>query len=226
MLFRPFALALALLFYSAADAAATLIIVYHGADEAIIAADSLAINNAAVPPRPGLACKIQNFSDVVFAAATSSIPEGILAFDALSARTHPDLSPLDRVRLFNATTMSAFTRHHSKRKDTYRIATTLVLAFMSEGRAVVISRSLESEGGKLEADPEPRRTLSGKALIIGPHEGLDSSHFGPSIPSSLSRIIAFQAARSPTVGGPVDMIRITTNGTEWLNLKHGCAERE
>ena len=31
MLFRPFALALALLFYSAADAAATLIIAYHGA---------------------------------------------------------------------------------------------------------------------------------------------------------------------------------------------------
>ena len=77
----------ALLFYSAADAAATLIIAYHGVDEAIIAADSLAINIAAVPPRPGLACKIQNFSDVVFADATSSIPEGILAFDALSARS-------------------------------------------------------------------------------------------------------------------------------------------
>ena len=106
---------------------------------------------------------------------------------------------------------------------------------MLEGRPTVYSRTLQSSGGAAEIGT-PEELPEGEILFSGQPDILDhlSSVGLPddqdpvvSLPSLFARVIDHQAQRIPTkVGGPVDIIRLTARGAEWVQLKPGCRDRE
>ena len=237
---RFVAVVLAALVGWTAELGATLIVTYRSADEIIIAADSLRTITTAEPMRV-LACKIRNYGDVVFAASgSSSLPGGVFSLDAITEALHerndPRPVPLwNRIARFDQGTIAAFNRVHNGRSETSPISFTYILGFMLEGRPVVYSRTLKSSDGAAEIGG-PEDLPAGEILFSGQPDIVDHlssvglpDDLGPvvSLPSLFARVIDHQAQRIPTrVGGPVDIIRLTASGAEWLRRKPQCRDRE
>ena len=239
MLFRSVVLFFALVFGFTEELAATLIIAYRSHDEVIIAADSLRTIRT-VPSGQTWVCKIRNFGDVVFASAgDTTLPGDGFSLDtiplSLDPRTRPDpVSVPERIARFEAETIEAFTRLHGERTSTRFVSFSYVLGFLLDGRPVGLSRRFTSSDGMLVIG-EPEELPAGQFLFAGQPSVLDSlpsagfsdaQRLLNSVPLLLSRLIDYQASRSPTVGGPVDIIRLTVTGPEWLQRKSYCAERE
>ena len=231
---RLAALVLAALAGWTAELGATLVVTYRSADEIIIAADSLRTIKTAQPQQV-LACKIRNFGNVVFAAAgRSSLPGGAFSLDAITANLHQRNGPVplwNRIVRFEEGTIAAFHKVHNERPETSPLSFTYILGFVREGRPVVYSRTLKSSGGTAEIG-RPAVLAEGEVLFTGQPDIVDHLS-GVSAPDSrepaalLPSIIDHQARRTPTtVGGPVDMIRLTANGAEWLQRKPQCRDRE
>ena len=223
-----------------AELGATLIVTYRSANEIIIAADSLRTINTAQPTRV-LACKIRNFGDVVFAASgSSSRPGGVFSLDAITQELHQTnvLVPVplwNRIVKFDQGTIAAFNKVHNERSETSPISFTYILGFMLEGRPLVYSRTLKSSGGAAEIGrpeelPESEILFTGQPDIVDHLSSvsiLDDQGPVVSLSSLFARVIDYQAQRTPTkVGGPVDIIRLTANGTEWLQRQPQCRDRE
>ena len=237
---RSVLLALVLALGTTDELAATLIVAYRSADEVIIAADSLRTIRS-VPAGQILACKIRNFGDVVFAATgDTTLPGDGFALTTIPApldpRNHPATTSLfDRIATFDSATVAAYTRLHQERTSARAVSFTYILGFTAAGgRPTALSRTFKSSSGVLEIG-DRSELPPGELLFAGQPEVLDALAAGglpdaagamDSVPSLLARVIAYQASRSPTVGGPVDMIRITVNGAEWLRRKPHCPERE
>lgn len=218
------------------DVHATLIVAYRSSDEVIIAADSLRTVGT-TPPFRILACKIRNFRDVVFASSgRSSLPGGVFSLDAITAPLHEDNGPVsedvrNRIVRFDEQTIAAFKTIQNQSRKVGPITFTYILSFVQKGHPVVYSRTLKSsdggaEIGRMEMLPE------GEVLLAGQHDFRDhrSSVRIPNnaTPSELLKaVIDHQAQGLPNkVGGPVDIIRITAKGVEWLQLKPECRIRE
>ena len=236
---RSVLLALVLACGTTDELAATLIIAYRSAGEVVIAADSLRTIRS-VPSGQILACKIRNFGDVVFAATgDTTLPEDGFALATIPApldpRNHPATTSLsDRIGMFDSATVAAYTRLHQERTSARAVSFTYILGYAAEGRPTALSRTFTSVNGVLEIG-DRSELPQGELLFAGQPEVLDALAAGgfpdaagpiDSVPSLLARVIAYQASRSPTVSGPVDIIRVTVNGAEWLRRKPHCPERE
>ena len=226
-----------------AEASATLIMVYRSSDAIIIAADSLRTIRTD-PPTPVHACKIRNFGDVVFAASGTSYSRGPLSLDAITAELHRSMYRVywDRIKLFDFRVETDFNEVHSRRVETAHreqlepeIQTfEYILGFVLDGQLVALTRRLTSS--RAGVDLGTREVLSvGTVMPLGQPDILNhlsdvdlpagADHTDPA--TLLTATINHQAQRMPTkVGGPVDIIRLTADGAEWLQRKDHCAAQE
>ena len=142
------------------------------------------------------------------------------------------LVPLwNRIVRFDAGTIAAFNTVHNDRPENSPVSFTYILGFVLEGRPVVYTKTLKSANGTAEIG-RPEVLADGEVLFTGQSDIVD--HLSSvSIPDTqgpvalLRSIIDHQARRTPNkVGGPVDIIRLTANGVEWLERKPQCRDQE
>ena len=211
---------------------ATLIVAYRSSDAIIVAADSLRTIHTDPPIRVHV-CKIRNFGDAVFAASGDSFSKGALSLDAITEELHQSKDPVlwNRIRMFDRRTEVDFNTVHGERSETDDpLSFTYILSFMLEGRLVAYKRTFTSSGGDVEMGmreilPEGEVLFSGQPDVLDDlsnvsiPDGVDDAD-----PATLfTAIINHQAQRMPTkVGGPVDIIRLTADGPEWLQRKDQC----
>lgn len=215
---------------------ATLVVVYRSSEEVIIAADSLRTVETA-PPSRMLVCKIRSFGDVVFASAgRSSLPGGVFSLNAMTANLRAENGLVNgglrnRISRFDKYTVAAFKKVHSQSLEVGPITFTYILSFVQEGRPVVYTRTLKSldgraEIGGVETLPEDQVLLVGQPEFSNHRSSVRVRDNAPPA-ELLEAIIAHQAQGLPNkVGGPVDIIRITAKGVEWLQRKPQCRNSE
>ena len=220
----------------AKGAHATLIAVYRSSDEVIIAADSLRTIET-VPPSQMLVCKIRNYGDIVFAASgRSSLPGGVFSLDAMTEalRTKNGLVTEDlpnRISKFDKYTVAAFKSVQNQSRKVGPITFTYILSFVQEGNPIVYSKTLRSVDGKaeigeLETLPEDQVLLVGQPEYRS-HRSSVRTRENATPSEMLEAVIVHQAQGLPNkVGGPVDIIRITASGVEWLQRKPNCRKGE
>ena len=218
------------------ELSATLILAYRGGGEVIIAADSLRTVRTTPPVRIA-ACKILNFGDVVFAGAgDTTLPGDGFSIDSITASLHEGKGVgaktlKERVAKFDREAMAAFQKLHSQRRTTRPVTFTYIVSFVREGRPVVYSRRLKSADGVAEFG-EWEMLADDEVLVAGQPEILDHLSSArrpdrPGVAALLEAVIEHQGRRTPNkVGGPVDIIRLTTEGVEWQQRKVGCRDRE
>ena len=218
------------------ELSATLILAYRDGSEVIIAADSLRTIRTTPPVRIA-ACKILNFGDVVFAGAgDTTLPGDGFSIDSITAslqeRKGVGAETLEeRITKFDREAIAAFEKLHAQRRTTRPVTFTYIVGFVREGHPVVYSRRLKSADGVAEIG-EWEMLPDGEVLAAGQPDVLDhlAGARGPDRPGTaalLEAVIQHQARRTPNkVGGPVDIIRLTTNGVEWRQRKLGCREGE
>ena len=137
----------------------------------------------------------------------------------------------ERITKFDQEAIAAFERLHEQRRKTRPVTFTYIVGFVREGQPVVYSRTLKSADGVAEIG-EWEILADGLVVVAGQSEILDhpSGARGPDRPGTaalLDAIIEHQARRTPNkVGGPIDIIRLTTKGVEWQKRKLGCRESE
>ena len=215
---------------------ATLILAYRDGGEAIIAADSMR-TVATTPPVRIAACKILNFGDVVFTGAgDTTLPGDGFSIESITASLHERervgaKTLRERIAKFDQEAITAFERLHEQRRTTRPVTFTYIVGFVREGQPVIYSRRLASANGVAEIG-EWEILPDGEVLVAGQPEVLDhlSGARSPDRPGPvalLEAVIEHQARRTPNkVGGPVDIIRLTTKGVEWQQRKLGCRESE
>ena len=218
------------------ELSATLILAYRGGGEVIIAADSVR-TVATTPPVRIAACKILNFGDVVFTGAgDTTLPGDGFSIESITASLHERervgaKTLRERIAKFDQEAIAAFERLHEQRRTTRPVTFTYIVGFVREGQPVIYSRRLASANGVAEIG-EWEILPDGEVLVAGQPEVLDhlSGARSPDRPGPvalLEAVIEHQARRTPSkVGGPVDIIRLTTKGVEWQQRKLGCRESE
>ena len=233
---RLAAMVLAMLAGWTPELSATLILPYRGGGEVIIAADSLRTVRTPPPVRIA-ACKILNFGDVVFAGAgDTTLPGDGFSIESITASLHErkgvGAETLgERITIFDQEAIAAFERLHEQRRTTRAVTFTYVVGFVREGQPVVYTRSLKSADGVSEIG-EWEMLADDEVLVAGQPEILDHLSSArrpdrPGVAALLEAVIEHQGRRTPNkVGGPVDIIRLTTKGVEWQQRKVGCRERE
>ena len=228
-----------------AELGATLVVAYRSSDGIVVAADSLRtlVNSRTGQRGQVTACKVREFGDIVFAAAGVSHAAGPFSLDAITVDLRQEGVPLwDRIRRFDHRTEVAFNEAHNGKPETGPAFFTYILGFMLEGRPFAYTREFRSSGGDVEIGA--REDLpEGEVIFMGQPDIVDhlSSVSIPDGVGDLERpsrqdIVAVlvatidrQAERMPTkVGGPVDAIVLTANGTEWVHREpeSKCPDRE
>ena len=221
---------------SAQAAHATVIAVYRSSDQIIIAADSLR-NVETIPPSRMLVCKIRSFGDIVFASSgRSSLPGGVFSLDAMTANLRADESLVsggvrNRISKFEKYTVGAFKRVQYQSRQIGPITFTYILSFVEEGEPIVYSKTLKSVDGKAEIGGV-ETVAEDQVLLVGQpeyrnHRSSVRVRENATPSELLEAIIVHQAQGLPDkVGEPVDIIRITASGVEWLQRKPNCRKRE
>lgn len=216
----------------AQGAHATLILVYRSSGEVIIAADSLRTVET-VPPSRMLVCKIHSCGDIVFASSgRSSLPGGVFSLDAMTANLRADESLVgedvrNRISSFEKYTVAAFKRVQYQSRQVGPITFTYILSFVEEGEPIVYSKTLKSVDGKaeiggVETVPEDQMLLVGQPEYRN-HRSSVRVRENATPSELLEAIVIHQAQGLPDkVGEPVDIIRITASGVEWLQRKPSC----
>ena len=218
-----------------AELGATLVVAYRSSDGIVVAADSLRtrVNLRTGQREQVTACKVREFGDIVFAAAGVSHAAGLFSLDAITVDLRQEDVPLwDRVRMFDHRTEVAFNEAHNGRPETGPAFFTYILGFMLEGRPFAYTRKFRSSGGDVEIGA--REDLpEGEVIFMGLPDIADHlSSVRPSRQDIVAVLVATidrQAERMPTkVGGPVDVIVLTANGTERVHREpeSECPDRE
>ena len=229
-------LVLAMLVSWTTEVSATLILTYRSSAEIIIAADSLR-NIRTTPGKQSRACKIRNFGDILFAASgDTSRPGGIFSLDAITAGLHQGNEPVrepveKRLRKFDERTVAAFRKVHHQSREIGPVTFTYIVSFLRDGHPTAYIRTLQSTDG-VPSIGEIEEVREDVLLAIGQSGTADDMPEGIKRDSDrrwaiLEAIIDHQARRTPNkVGGPVDIIRLTSRGSEWLQRKPECPEAE
>ena len=222
-----------------AELSATLVVALRASNGIVVAADSLRGTITRTGERGyTLACKIRDFGHIVFAAAGDSRATGPFSLDAITANLRQEGVPLwDRVRSFDHKAEVAFNEVHNGRPETGSVSFTYILGFMLEGLPFAYTRQFKSSGGEVEIGAR-EELATGEVIFMGQPDIADhlSSVEAPdvqgpviSLASLLVRVVNRQAQRMPTkVGGPVDVIALTADGTQWAHREpeSKCADRE
>ena len=213
---------------------ATLILTYRSSAVIIIAADSLR-NIRTIPREQSWACKIRNFGDILFAASgDTSRPAGVFSLDTITASLKQGNGSVretveKRFRTFDNRTVTAFRKVQHQSRQIGPVTFTYIVSFIQNGYPTAYTRTLQSiDGvpsiGKIEEVREGALLATGQSGIADDMpEGIKRDQDRPW--AIFEAIIDHQARRTPNkVGGPVDIIRLTSKGSEWLQRKPECPE--
>ena len=221
-------LAAVLLVAPAAEATAVLALRFD--QEVVIAADSRLIRSGTNEAVTG--CKVKNFGDVVvanlgnFVFGHDSFPEvaETLQFDDGS-------TIVDRIGVF---TQEAATLQPNPREGTETEVVgnpsepiAFVFSFFEDELPVVEVRTVQ-DGLVVRRDTGIGFVRSGQRSLIDQISELtiQTLYHEVGVGPALDLLIRLQSRVSPSVMGPVDILRLTADGAEWLQRKPECRERE
>lgn len=238
---RPFRhlvalLALAITICWPAEASATLIVVVRTANQIIIAADSLRVWRTEPPKRDHM-CKIHDFGDMVFAAYGRSYDRGPTSIAAITEGLSKTIVPAgDRAADLDHRVSDAFGSYFRELPPSATAIFGYALVLSHEGDLSVYDREIVVESGSVTSGK--RRYLdtdmlsfSAQADVVDHLDEIDLAAFFRGVRSMqeaierleedpvtlLEAVINYQAERKPNmVGGPVAVLRMTADGTEWL----------
>ena len=233
-----------LLLGGALPATATTVLALRHGDEIIIAADSLrGLTLLATGERLQVeGCKIRNFGDLVFAHAGHFL-DASWNVDLLanSLRDSGD-PPRERATRFALAVEARLRRVPRAMRKEHNLNIKYVIGFFEDRQPVLFDQRVTTIGGTIVVDPI-NENRDGTIVMLGETSFLDQSpedvaafrqELGVS-PALLSDPVAmldfsikYQAHLTPDrVGGPVDMIRMTTAGADWVPGYHksNCPQR-
>ena len=201
-------------------------------DAIFIAADSRFSGDTQAVTDVDSACKIHVYDGLIFAATGEFLVQRagrtIFSLESLIPLLHSQGAGdthRRRVDRFTQKLMDAFSE--AEAEPEFRAAggsgLASIFGFVEDGRPILVFRQYP-DGVDQTIDFSSRRpTMFGEIAAIQ-HETIDQE---VDLPSRLTEIISLQARATPlSVGGPVDIIRLTTDGAEWLQRKPECPERE
>ena len=244
---RPLTLILTalLLLGGAVPAAATTVLALRHGDEIIIAADSLrGLMRLATGERlQAQSCKIRNFGDLVFAHAGRFLDASWNVDLLANSLRDSGETPRQRAARFGAEVEARLRRVPAERRKEHNLNIKYVIGFFEDGQPVLLDQTVRSNDGRIVIDPV-NENPDGIVVMLGETSYLDQdpehvAAFSKELDGSpnllLSEPIAmldfsikYQAHLTPDrVGGPVDMIRMTADGAEWVPgyRKSSCLER-
>ena len=204
---------------------ATTLIAFRSHDEVVIAADSRLTRT---PQLWG--CKIMNFGDVVLAATGAYTSESFsLPELAELLRDTDDSQPVVvRIANFAQKTRAAFTEAKPELDAAGRFSLTYLLGFFEQGIPIIQAEEVHRNGEVVRLDDRIQYTWAGESSLFNrqPHTFFTALQHEMGLYSMLNLLIGLQARAFPTVGLPVDIIRLTAGGPEWVQKKRECRERE
>lgn len=212
-------------------AEATTVLVYVQQNEILFAADSRGTIRGR-PTTDGM-CKVRNFGEVAFAASgtmsrfvANQVEPAFSLFRIATAlqRATPGELLSRRIDRFASALMEAFARNAPLTRDVFaqkEEPTTYLLGFFDHERPVVFSRKLpHNEAGHF--------VDVGVLIKLGMQDAIGSESVAANevdVHARLVEIVQIQARSTPDkVGGPVDVLRLTADGSEWLEKKPECPE--
>ena len=244
---RPLTLILTalLLVGGAVPVAATTVLALRHGDEIIIAADSLrGLMRLGTGERSQAeSCKIRNFGDLVFAHAgrflDASWNVDLLANSLRDSRE----APRQRAARFAAEVEARLRRVPRGKRQEHNLNIKFVIGFFEDGQPVLLDQTVRTIDGTIVVDPV-NENPDGAVAMPGEASFLDQDpedvaafrkELGVSRALLLSDPVAmldfsikYQAHLTPDrVGGPIDMIRMTADGADWVPgyRKSSCPER-
>ena len=233
-----------LLVGGAVPAAATTVLALRHGDEIIIAADSLrGLMQLGTGERlQAESCKIRNFGDLVFAHAgrflDASWNVDLLANSLRGSRE----APRQRAARFAADVEARLRRVPRGKRKEHNLNIKYVIGFFEDGQPVLLNQDMRTINGRIVVDPvneNPDGTIvmSGEASFFDQHPqavaafqkelGVSPALLLSDPVAMLDFSIKYQAHLTPDrVGGPVDMIRMTADGADWVRgyRKSSCPE--
>ena len=226
---------------AATIAEATTVLAVWQRGEIVIAADSL--RNLELPTGERIAthaCKIRNFGDLVFGAAGKFL-HPVWTPDLLAASWRGSEEPIRRRVARFANEMEARllgVSHNDGEKLALNI--TYVIGFFKENTPILLSQSAQLVNGEvvvklMEEMSEGLIVMPGQSSLLDQDPGtIVAFQDQPDLSTlRLSGLYGFfdlfirrQAWLTPAiVGEPVDIIRLTTDGAEWLQKKPECRDQ-
>ena len=244
---RPLTLILTalLLVGGAVPAAATTVLALRHGDVIIIAADSLrGLMRLGTGERlQAESCKIRNFGDLVFAHAGRFLDASWnvdLLTDSLQDSRE---APRQRAARFAAEVEARLRRVPRGKRKEHNLNIKYVLGFFEDGQPVLLDHTVRTIDGRIVVDPVNENpdgavVMPGEASFLN-QDPEDVAAFRKELGVSpvqllsdpvamLDFSIKYQAHLTPDrVGGPVDMIRMTAAGADWVPgyRKSSCPER-
>ena len=244
---RPLTLILTalLLVGGAVPAAATTVLALRHGDAIIIAADSLrGLMRLGTGERlQAESCKIRNFGDLVFAHAGRFLDASWnvdLLTDSLQDSRE---APRQRAARFAAEVEARLRRVPRGKRKEHNLNIKYVLGFFEDGQPVLLDHTVRTIDGRIVVDPVNENpdgavVMPGEASFLN-QDPEDVAAFRKELGVSpvqllsdpvamLDFSIKYQAHLTPDrVGGPVDMIRMTAAGADWVPgyRKSSCPER-
>ena len=222
---RLLAATLAVLIGSTAEVGATLIVVYRSDSEVVIAADSR--GNTERGTHKDDFCKIWDYGDLVF-AHSGTHQTGAFSISAILdggvLGPGSGLVPWSRIERFIPIVNTGLTGARLSYQDAHFVG---VFAYRTEGALVAAftPTALPTEPVRVTKLVEDEAFVQvgfiEKTLNI-PEDTLMTLKAALGVEETLVRLIKYGAQASDTVGGPIDVIRLTADGTEWLRQKPDC----
>ena len=234
-----------LLVGGAVPAAATTVLALRHGDAIIIAADSLrGLMRLGTGERlQAESCKIRNFGDLVFAHAGRFLDASWnvdLLTDSLQDSRE---APRQRAARFAAEVEARLRRVPRGKRKEHNLNIKYVLGFFEDGQPVLLDHTVRTIDGRIVVDPVNENpdgavVMPGEASFLN-QDPEDVAAFRKELGVSpvqllsdpvamLDFSIKYQAHLTPDrVGGPVDMIRMTAAGADWVPgyRKSSCPER-
>ncbi|HKE57507.1 MAG TPA: hypothetical protein VKB46_12415 [Pyrinomonadaceae bacterium] len=218
---------------------ATSIVASRTLDEVVIGADSLGTfdNGKSIVTRN--VCKIHEQGGVVFAIAGLEVnpPTGFNAATLIATEAAKGYPISETIRAIESVIKPQLLRElewqQKERPEMYRrrlidnqeLPLSFVLAGLENGSPVLYARAFKIDGTILRVDsPNGEFTLwIGKSAAIERFRAQRNRRLYHSPVEFVRVLVQLEIDDDePTVAGPIDMVRITRNGTEWLQRKSEC----
>ena len=237
-------LAALLLLLSAAPARATAIVVRRERGELVIGADSatgrwVGGRRIALPPH---ACKIRQFGGVYF-AATGLVYDPAVGLDVMASAESAALqgggvsgvAARFAARVSDPLRASAISVDGPRGRERMLPTVTAIFAAVEGGLPVFALAVLRIDGftpegrGRLRAGtfappaPAPALLFLGTSEAAAAYEGEHPEVWAAGSVAGVRELLEVQVGATPaTVGPPVDILRLTKDGGEWVQRKEGC----
>ena len=238
-------LAAFLLVGGAVPAAATTVLALRHGDEIIIAADSLrGLMRLETGERlQAESCKIRNFGDLVFAHAGRFLDKSWNVDLLANSLRDSGEAPRQRAARFAAEVEARLRRVPRSERKEHNLNIKYVIGFFEDGQSVLLNQDMRTIDGRIVVDPVNKNP---EGIIVMPGEasffdqdpedvaafqkelGLSPALLLSDPVAMLDFGIKYQAHLTPDrVGGPIDMIRMTTDSADWVPgyRKSSCPER-